>query len=52
MHSFRSKTHILGICTSLRCSKMSVWFRTTYFTFKTRVLCGFTPFHCRTWPIM
>ena len=34
MHSFRSKTHILGICTSFRCSKMSVWFRTTYFTSK------------------
>ena len=52
MHSFRSKTHILGICTSFRCSKMSVWFRSTYFTSKTRVSGGFTPFHCRTWPIV
>ena len=51
MHSFRSKTHILGICTSFRCSKMSVWFRTTYFMSKTRVSGGFTPFYCRTWPI-
>ena len=52
MHSFRSKTHILGICTLFRCSKMYVWFRTTYFTSKTRVSGGFTPFHCRTWPIV
>ena len=51
MHSFRSKTHILGICTQFRCSKMSGWFRTTYFMSKTRVSGGFTPFCCRTWPI-
>ena len=31
---------------------MSVWFRTTYFTSKTRVSGGFTPFRCRTWPIV
>ena len=52
MHSFRSKTHILGICTSFWCSKMSIWFRTTYFTSKTRVSGGFTPFRCHTWPIV
>ena len=52
MHSFRSKTHILGIFTPFRCSKMSVRFRTTYFRSKTCVLGGFTPFHCRTWPIV
>ena len=52
MHSCRSKTHILGICTPFRCSKTSVWFRTTYFTSKTRVSGGFTPFRCRTWPIL
>ena len=52
MHSFRSKTHILGICTPFLCSKTSVWFRTTYFTSKTRVSGGFTPFRCRTWPIV
>ena len=40
MHSFRSKTHILGIFTPFRCSTMSIWFRTTYFTFKTRVSGG------------
>ena len=40
MHSFRSKTHILGIFTPFRCSTMSVWFRTTYFMSKTRVLGG------------
>ena len=44
MHSFRSKTHILGICTRFRCSKTSVWFRTTFFMSKTRVLGGFTHF--------
>ena len=44
----RSKTHILAICTPFRCSKTSVWFRTTYFTSKTRVSGGFTPFRCRT----
>ena len=37
-----------GYFTSFRCSKMSVWFRTTYFTSKTHVSGGFTPFHCRT----
>ena len=52
MHSFRSKTHILGICTPFRCSKISVWFRTTYFTSKTRVSGGFTPFRRRTRPIV
>jgi len=52
MHSFRSKTHILGIFTPFRCSTTSVWFRTIYFTSKTRVSGGFTPFRCRTWPIM
>ena len=52
MHSFRSKTKILGIFTPFRCSKMSIWFRTTSFMSKTRVLGGFTPFHCRTWPIV
>ena len=51
MHSFRSKTHILGICTSFRCSKMSVWFCTTYFTSKTHVLGGSMPFHSRTWHV-
>ena len=51
MHSFRPKTHILGIFTPFRCSTMSVWFRTTYFTSKTRVSGGFTPFRCPTWPI-
>ena len=40
MHSFRSKTHILGIFTPFRCSTMSVWFRTTYFMSKTRVSGG------------
>ena len=52
MHSFRSKTHILGILKPFRCSTTSLWFRTTYFTSKTRVSGGFTPFHCRTWPIV
>ena len=52
MHPFRSKTHILAICTPFQCSKTSVWFRTTYFTSKTRVSGGFTPFCCRTWPIV
>ena len=52
MHSFRSKTHILGIFTPFRCSTTSLWFLTTYFTSKTRVSGGFTPFHCRTWPIV
>ena len=52
MHSFRSKTHILGIFTPFRCSKTSVWFRTTKFRSKTHVLGGFTPFHCSTWPIV
>src|SRR6185312_13141422 len=52
MHSFRSKTHILGIFTPFRCSTTSVWFRTMYFTSKTRVSGGFTPFHCHTRPIM
>ena len=51
MQCFRSKTHIFGICTPFRCSKMSSWFRTTYFMSKTRVSGGFTPFCCRTWPI-
>jgi len=41
----------LGIFTPFQCSKMSVWFRTTYFWSKTRVLGGFTPFRCRTWPV-
>ena len=40
MHSFRSKTHILGIFTPFRCSTTSVWFRTTYFMSKTRVSGG------------
>ena len=40
MHSFRSKTQILGICTPFRCSKTSVWFHTTYFMSKTRVSGG------------
>ena len=44
MHSFRSKTHILGIFTPFRCSKMSIWFRTTYFTSKTRVRVISRPF--------
>ena len=35
-------------CTPFRCSKTSVWFRTTYFTSKTRILGGFTQFRCRT----
>ena len=48
MHSLRSKTHILGIFTQFRCSKTSVWFRTTYFMSKTRVSGGFMPFLCRT----
>src|SRR6185503_9398903 len=48
MHSFRSNTHILGICTPFCCSKTSVWFRTTYFTSKTCVSGGFTSLHCRT----
>src|SRR6185295_13062405 len=39
-------------CTPFRCSKASVWFRTTYFTSKTRVLGGFIPFRCRTRPIV
>ena len=52
MHSFRSKTHILCIFTPFRCSKTSIWFRTTNFTSKTRVSGGFTPFRCRTWPIV
>src|SRR6185295_17075957 len=52
MHSFRSKTKILGIFTPLRCSKTSIWVRTTSFMSKTRVLGGFTPFHCRTCPIV
>ena len=52
MHSFRSKTHILGIFTPFRCSTTSVWFRTMYFTSKTHVSGGFTPFHCHTRPIM
>ena len=52
MHSFRSKTHILGIFTPFRCSKTSVWFRTTKFRSKTHVLGVFTPFHCSTWPIV
>ena len=52
MHSFRSKTHILGIFTRFRCSKTSVWFCTTKFRSKTRVLGGFTPFCCCTWPIV
>ena len=52
MHSFRSKTHILGIFTPFRCSTTSVSFRTIYFTSKTRVSGGFTPFHCHTRPIM
>ena len=40
MHSFRSKTHILGIFTPFRCSTTSIWFRTTYFMSKTRVSGG------------
>ena len=52
MHTFRSKTKILGIFTTFRCSKMSIWFRTTSFMSKTRVLGGFTPFRCYTWPIV
>ena len=52
MHSFRTKTNILGIFTPFRCSTTSVWFRTTYFTSKTHVSGGFTPFRCRTWPIV
>ena len=51
MHSFRSKTHILGNFTPFRCSTTYVWFRTTYFTSKTHVSSGFTPFRCRTRPI-
>jgi len=51
MHSFRSKTHILGNFTPFRFSTTSVWFRTTYFTSKTRVLGGFTPFRRRTDPL-
>jgi len=51
MHSFRTKTHILGIFTPFRCYKTSVWFHTTYFWSKTRVLGGFTPLRCRTWPV-
>jgi len=50
VHSFRSKTHILGIFTPFRCSKMCVWIRTTKFRSKTHVLGGFTPFRCNTWP--
>ena len=38
----------LGNFTPFRCSRTSVWFRTTYFLSKTRVSGGFTPFHCRT----
>ena len=34
MHSFRSKTHILGNFTPFRCSTTYVWFRTTYFSLK------------------
>jgi len=52
MHSFRSKTHILGIFTPFRFSKKPVWFRTTYFTSKTRVSGCFMTFRCRTWPIV
>jgi hypothetical protein len=52
MHSFRSKTHILGIFTPFRCSTTSVWFHTTYFACKTHVSGGFTPFRCCTWPIV
>ena len=52
MHSFRSQTHILDIFTPFRYSTTSLWFRTTYFTSKTRVSGGFTPFRCRTWPIV
>ena len=44
IHSFRSKTHILGIFTPFRCSTTSVWFCTTYFTSKIRVSGCFTPF--------
>ena len=52
MHSFRSKTHILGIWTPFRCSKTSGWFRTTYFISKTCVSGGFMPFRFCTWPIV
>jgi len=52
MHSFRSKTHILCIFTPFQCSKTSIWFRTTNFTSKTRVSCGFMPFCWWTWPIV
>src|SRR6185503_13478186 len=41
---FRSKTHSLGIFAPFRCSTTSLWFCTTYFTSKTRVSGGFTPF--------
>ena len=37
MHSFVSKTHILGIFTPFQCSKTSVWFCTTKFRSKTYV---------------
>ena len=52
MHSFRSKTHILCIFKPFRCSKTSVWFRTTYFTSKTRVSGSFMTFRCHTWAIV
>ena len=52
MHTFRSKTKILGIFTPFWCSKTSIWFRPTSFMSKTRVWGGFIPFHCRTWPIV
>ena len=52
MHSFRTKTNILGIFTPFRCSTTSVWFRTIYFMSKTHVSGGFTPFRCRTLPIV
>ena len=52
MHTFRSKTKILGIFTPFQCSKTSIWFRPTSFISKTHVLGGFIPFHCRTWPIV
>jgi hypothetical protein len=52
MQFFRSKTKILGIFTPFRCSKTSIWFRTTSFMSKTHVLGGFMPFHCRTRPIV
>ena len=38
MHSFVSKTHILGIFTPFRCSKTSVWFCTTKIRPKTHSL--------------